>query len=155
MSRLGFGDALLIGLVSLSLGLAWQRSSVVAPTIARGASSVPNTSRIWADAPRGSAFVRSPFRLVSDAVAPHTTVEPVPIVEVAPAVPIPAMRVSAIAGGPPWSAVVAGFTNAPADRVMRAGDAFDGVTVRAVTATHVEFAARDSSWRVAVPERRP
>jgi hypothetical protein len=65
----------------------------------------------------------------------------------APPPPIrPVLILKAIVGGPPWQAIVDGLPGRTAGTLVRAGDAFDKLTTRAVTRDSVIIQGPDTMW---------
>ena len=67
-----------------------------------------------------------------------------------PRVPRPALGISGIIGGPPWSAVLEGVPGRDAGAVVRAGDTLGGLKVRAVKRDTVVITGMDTTWRLIV-----
>jgi hypothetical protein len=58
----------------------------------------------------------------------------------------PTMTLKAIVGGPPWQAIVDGIPGQPQGTLVRAGNAFDRLTARAVTRDSVVIQGPDTTW---------
>jgi hypothetical protein len=67
---------------------------------------------------------------------------------------VPSLRVvlKAVAGGPPWVAILAGLPGIDGDRVVRVGDRFESLEIRLIASTFVELSGPDSVLRVKLPE---
>lgn len=100
---------------------------------------------------RAPRLERSPFRV--DGGAPMRVVETTPEVAAPVAPPPPVVAVRAIVGGPPWQALLRGIAPGSADRVVRPGDRFGAVEVRAIGAEFVVLTSADSSWTITLPSR--
>jgi hypothetical protein len=64
--------------------------------------------------------------------------------------PRPALTVSGIIGGPPWSAVVEGVPGREAGMVVQSGDTLGGLKVNAVKRDTVVITGMDTTWRLVV-----
>lgn len=60
--------------------------------------------------------------------------------------PRPTLSLKAIAGGPPWQALVDGLPGQLAGTVVSAGDRFERLVVRAVTRDSVIVQSPDTTW---------
>jgi hypothetical protein len=67
-----------------------------------------------------------------------------------PRAPRPALTVSGIIGGPPWSAVLEGVPGREGGAVVRQGDTLGGLKVRAVKRDTVTISGVDTTWRLIV-----
>ena len=67
-----------------------------------------------------------------------------------PRAPRPALAVSGIIGGPPWSAVLEGIPGREGGAVVRGGDTLGGLRVRQVTRDTVVITGMDTTWRLIV-----
>lgn len=65
---------------------------------------------------------------------------------VAPPAPRPRLVLKAIVGGPPWQAIIDGIPGQPAGTVVRAGNAFEKLTVTSVTRDEVVVHGMDTVW---------
>lgn len=74
---------------------------------------------------------------------------PGPRGSVAASSPRPALALKAIAGGPPWQALIDGLPGQSAGTVVLSGDKFDRLVVRAVTRDSVIIQAPDTTWVLA------
>lgn len=61
----------------------------------------------------------------------------------------PALILRAIVGGPPWQAIVDGIPGQQPGTVVRAGSAFDRISVAAVTRDSVVLHGPDTTWVLA------
>jgi hypothetical protein len=103
--------------------------------------------------PRGSAFIdRDPFRLANrpararytPATSALAVAEPNPARE--PHDPRPTMTLRAIAGGPPWEALIDGLPGRARAELVRAGTVIDRLTIRAITRDSVVVRGPDTTW---------
>jgi hypothetical protein len=62
----------------------------------------------------------------------------------------PALAISGIIGGPPWSAVLEGVPGREAGTVVQSGDTLGGLKVRAVKRDTVVITGMDTTWRLIV-----
>ena len=67
-----------------------------------------------------------------------------------PRPPRPALAVSGIIGGPPWSAVLEGVPGREGGAVVKGGDTLGGLRVRAVRRDTVVITGMDTTWRLIV-----
>lgn len=116
------------------------------PRIAAG----ERTSSVDANSAANTLIATDPFR-----TARHPS--PVayrPELEGAPTLPSrlprPALAVSGIVGGPPWSAVLEGVPGRGGGAVVQAGDTLGGLRVRAVRPDTVVITGMDTTWRLTV-----
>jgi hypothetical protein len=63
-----------------------------------------------------------------------------------PSSPRPTLALKAIAGGPPWQALIDGLPGQPGGAVVLAGDKFDKLVIRTVTRDSVIIQAPDTTW---------
>lgn len=92
----------------------------------------------------------NPFRLShapADVPYVRPTATQAPIVTSAPRIR-PTFVVKGIVGGPPFQAVMDGIPGAPAGSVVRAGNTFDLLVIRAVTRDSVIIQGPDTTWRL-------
>lgn len=64
--------------------------------------------------------------------------------------PKPALKVSGIVGGPPWSAVIEGFPGREGGVLVRTGDVINAFSVRRVGRDTVVVAGMDTTWTLTV-----
>ena len=67
-----------------------------------------------------------------------------------PRAPRPALAISGIIGGPPWSAVLEGVPGREAGAVVHPGDTLGGVRVHAVKRDTLVITGMDTTWRLIV-----
>jgi hypothetical protein len=65
----------------------------------------------------------------------------------------PSFVLRAIVGGPPWQAVIDGIPGQPAGTVVRTGNAFDQLTVSAITRDSVIIKGPDTAWTLSFRTR--
>jgi hypothetical protein len=58
----------------------------------------------------------------------------------------PTFVLKAIVGGPPWQAIVDGIPGQPAGTVVRVGNVFDKLSIRAITRDSVVIKGPDTTW---------
>lgn len=104
---------------------------------------------------RGRPPERSPFRFAYlSPVERNAESTPPPTPDV-PRQPPPSLRLRAVAGGPPWNAVVEGLPASATARVVRVGDHIDGIVVRRIGEDGVEVSRGDSTILLLLPGRKP
>lgn len=86
-----------------------------------------------------------PFRLAQSTAVASSVVPPgaLPPVRFRPA-----LVLSGVVGGPPWSAVIEGVPGREGPWVARAGDRFGELTVKRVARDTVVIVASDTTWRL-------
>lgn len=158
MTRVGYRSVTLLLAALLATGRAVTALDV--PTYGADARERPAE---WSAPSRDSlsrltdrAAKRSPFRIVA-----ALEEEPaVPIVEVPeeplqPVITMPEIRVKAIVGGPPWSAVLAGIPGTVGEAVVHPGDRIAELTVVTLTADTAVLRWNDSTWTIRLERSGP
>lgn len=124
-------------------------------TVSPGGTTVEDDSLGEAAA---NTTANDPFRLVNrpsevryDARTEGNPGAPAPFVP-----PVrPPLVLKALIGGPPWQAVVDGIPGQPSGTIVRAGSAFDRLTVRSVGSDTVVIAAPDTTWKLTLQRGHP
>lgn len=146
--------ALTAAFVALA-GVAFARANTLPPIIA--AAPVPPMTATSGDGidvdslyDAGTRVIdNNPFRLnrlppvvrVGDAVVASPATPP------APATPArPTLTLRAVAGGPPWSAIIEGMPDTPGPVVVREGDRVGALAIMRIWRDTVRVVARDTSW---------
>ena len=60
--------------------------------------------------------------------------------------PLPVLTLRAVAGGPPWQALIEGLPGQPRAVIVRSGNTFEQVTIRAIARDSVVVHSADSTW---------
>ena len=145
----------LIGIAALMLGIAawrWQQSASVGAaatriTLAR-APAQPIADSSLAEAEE-LAVTNDPFRLAN--TPPEVRFDPrdesVSAGRAASFLPPrPSFALKGIIGGPPWQAVIDGVPGQAPGVIVREGERFDQLLVRAVTRDSVVIQGPDTAW---------
>ena len=67
--------------------------------------------------------------------------------------PMPTLKLRAIAGGPPWQALIEGLPGQTRAVLVRSGNTFDRVTIRVVARDSVVVHVEDSTWALRFANR--
>jgi hypothetical protein len=143
-----WGGALAFAAVA-ALGARAPRAEAAGATSFMAAAAMP-AHVSDADASLASLVATDPFRAARHAsplaYKPELEGAPPP----PPRPPRPALAVSGIIGGPPWSAVLEGVPGREQGAVVRGGDTLGGLKVRAVKRDTVVITGMDTTWRLIV-----
>ena len=143
-----WAGALVLG-VFATLQARSPRATKVAASVA-GPRAVSEAGEVATDSDATALVAVDPFR----AARHPSPVEYRPELEGAPPPPPrpprPALAVSGIIGGPPWSAVLEGVPGREGGAVVRGGDTLGGLKVRAVWRDTVIITGMDTTWRLIV-----
>ena len=66
---------------------------------------------------------------------------------------MPTLKLRAIAGGPPWQALIEGLPGQTRAVLVRSGNTFDRVTIRVVARDSVVVHVEDSTWALRFANR--
>lgn len=144
----GLWGAAVALLVTAAAGARAPRTGVSA--VPRGASRAAETADVNGDAAASQLVAEDPFR----AARHPSPIAYRPDIEGAPPPPPrasrPALGVSGIVGGPPWSAVLEGVPGREGGALVQAGDTLGGLKVRMVRRDTVVITGMDTTWRLIV-----
>lgn len=152
------GLAILVVVLAAAASWRWQAGAAAGTPPAPLVPAVPAVPVAFADSILDEAVAltvdNDPFRLSNrPADVPFagrgSTVTSAPgTLQALP--PRPSLSVSAIVGGPPWSAVLAGIPGRTGGAVVSAGDRIEGLRIIAVSRDSVVIQAADTTWRLAL-----
>lgn len=152
MSRLHY---LLVLVAALSIGWAGDRTRRTVERYAGSVAPVPTQlPQILVRSPAGHAtWERNPFRTSNAANGAARAEDSLP----ASALPRddPEFEVRAIAGGPPWRAVVARVPGVASDVVVAPGDTIGGFVVGAIESASVVLTGGSKRYTLWLPRARP
>lgn len=151
-----------IGLVTtasvvLALG-SWHAAKPLSPHLdLPGGAGASITIEIEGDALAQAAIElaeRNPFRLSNQPSRVRHGEDPVAVASVAERYR-PHLHLSAIVGGPPWTALLAGVPGTSGVTLIRAGDTVDSVHVESIVTGRVVLRGPDTTWVLTIERGNP
>lgn len=149
----------------LALGAAILSAAVAAARLAPGderrpvatpAAVAPSVAPSVDDDSLGAAadntVTNDPFRLVNRPASVRYDGRLAAGGAMAAPAPRPQLALRAIVGGPPWQAVVDGLPGQQPGTIVRSGDSYDRLTVRAVGRDTVVIQASDTTWKLTLTQ---
>ena len=148
-------ESTLLGMAAVMLVIAalrWQQSTpleaATAPSTVARVHAPPIAESLLIEAEE-LTIANDPFRLSNtppDVRFDSRDDAPAGARVVAFVAPRPSLALKGIIGGPPWQAVIDGVPGQPPGVVVREGERFDKLVVRAVTRDSVIIQGPDTSW---------